>query len=106
MIKDITLGQYFPGESIVHRLDPRMKIILTCVYMVVLFTAFNAFALALAGVFMIGVIIVARIPVKMVFKGVKPIIPIIILTTVLNAFYVSGRPIFTLFHFWSQQWKA
>jgi energy-coupling factor transport system permease protein len=97
MIKDITLGQYFPGNSVVHRLDPRMKIVLTIAYMVMLFIASNAFALAASVAFMVGITAVSHIPLKMVFKGIKPLIPIIILTAVINAFYVPGRP---LVHFW------
>jgi energy-coupling factor transport system permease protein len=106
MIKDITIGQYFPGESFVHRMDPRMKIVLTFAYMVVLFVAFNAFGLALAGLFMVGVIFLAHIPARMVFRGVRPIVPIVIITTVINAFYASGHPIFTLFGFMTVTWEG
>lgn len=99
MIKDITLGQYFPGQSVIHRLDPRMKIILTIAYMVMLFMASNAVGLCIAAVFMVVVTAVSRIPLRMVFRGVKPLIPIIILTAVINAFYIQGHTLFTLFHF-------
>ncbi|HEX3025833.1 MAG TPA: energy-coupling factor transporter transmembrane component T [Clostridia bacterium] len=97
MIKDITLGQYFPGESAVHKLDPRMKIVLTCVYMVVLFCAFNAWGLVLSGLFMVAVILISRIPVRLVFKSVKPIVPVIIITSLINAFYIPGRSIFKFY---------
>lgn len=97
MIKDITIGQYFPGESVIHRLDPRMKILLTIVYMVALFAAQNSIGLAVAGLFMIAVVFIAHIPLKMVLRGVRPILPIILITSVINAFYVTGRPIFTFY---------
>jgi energy-coupling factor transport system permease protein len=95
MIKDITLGQFFPGESFVHKLDPRTKIVLTIAYMVALFCASNAVALLFTGVFMIIITVVSKVPLKLVFKGVKPIIPIILITAVINAFYIDGTPIFT-----------
>lgn len=96
MIKDITLGQYFPGTSVLHKLDVRMKIILTCVYMVALFVAQNAWGLLLASVFMLISVIIGRIPLRLVLKGVKPIIPIVILTSLINVFYVPGPHIFSI----------
>jgi energy-coupling factor transport system permease protein len=84
MIRDITLGQYFPGNSVIHRLDPRMKIMLTIAYMVMLFMAKSAYGLAAASVFMVAVTLISRIP-------------IIILTAVINAFYLPGRAIFTFY---------
>jgi energy-coupling factor transport system permease protein len=98
MIRDITLGQYFPGTSAVHRLDPRMKILLTIAYMVMLFmvSSTNFPGLAVAAGFMVIVAAISRIPLKMVFRGIRPLVPIIILTAVINAFYVPGR---TLWHY-------
>ena len=100
MIKDITLGQYFPGSSLIHKLDPCMKIILSITYMVMLFSAFNAISLAVAIVFMFVVTLISRIPLKMVLRGIKPILPIIILTSLINAFYVPGDALFK-FHVFS-----
>ena len=91
MIRDITLGQYFPGKSVVHRMDPRMKIILSVAYMVVLFTAAGAWGLAAACGFMAVVVAFSGVPARMLLKGVKPILPIIILTSLLNMFYVPGH---------------
>lgn len=97
MIKDITLGQYFPGESALHRLDARVKLVLTCAYMVALFVADNAWGLALACAFMLACVVVARIPMRLVLRGVRPIVPIIVLTSLLNVFYVPGdKKIFVL----------
>ena len=98
MLKDITIGQFFPGKSIVHKLDPRMKIILTALYIALLFTASNLYGLLVGVVFLIIVIPVSQIPMKMVLKGLKPIIPIIIFTTVLNLFFITGGEI--LVHWW------
>lgn len=96
MIKDITLGQYFPGNSVLHRLDARVKLILTCSYMVALFVADNAWGLLLSCVFMLMSVVVAHIPMRLVLRGVKPIVPIIVLTSLLNVFYVPGTKIFSL----------
>lgn len=97
MIKDITLGQFFPGKSVIHRLDPRTKIVLTCAYMVALFCAGNAVTLALTCVFMVLITAVAKVPIKIVAKGIKPIIPVLIITAVINAFYVDGK---VIWHFY------
>ncbi len=97
MMKDITLGQFFPGKSAVHRLDPRTKIVLTCAYMVALFCSFNAASLAFACIFMVVVTGVSHVPLRIVFKGLKPIIPIILITAVINALYVEGK---VIWHFY------
>jgi len=97
MLKDITIGQYFPGETVIHRLDPRTKIILTISYMVGLFCAGSSISLLFACLFMVAINVIARIPIKLVLKGIKPIIPIIILTSLINAFSISGRVIFSFY---------
>lgn len=96
MIKDITLGQYFPGESFVHKLDPRTKIVLTIAYMVALFCAGNAVTLVFVGLFMVAITVISKVPIRLVFKGIKPIIPIVIITALINAFYIEGTPIFQI----------
>ena len=90
MIRDITLGQFFPGNSVVHRLDPRNKIVLSCAYMVALFLASNAWGLLLSTVFMLFVVLLSQVPAKQVFRGLRPIIPIVVITALINAFYVPG----------------
>lgn len=97
MLKDITIGQYFPGNSLLHRLDPRMKIILTCLYMAALFTAQNVYGLALAGIFMVFVTLLSRVSLKVVAKGLKPILLIILITCVANVFLTPGKPIFKFY---------
>lgn len=95
MIRDITLGQYFPGDSVVHRLDPRNKIVLTVVCMVMLFCASNFYGLVAASAFILIVTAVSRIPISTVLRGVRPIIPIVLLTAVINIFYVSGKTVWS-----------
>ena len=90
MIKDITIGQYFPGRSPVHRLDPRVKILLALGYIVMLFTAQNAWGLALGVVLGFGAYVVSRIPLVMILRSLKPVVPIIIFTAILNMLFVEG----------------
>ena len=95
MIKDITIGQYFPGESVLHKLDPRFKIILTIVLLVILFTAGNYYSLAIGAVFVAVCIIISGIPIKVMLKGLKPILPLILFTAILNLFFITGQtPLF------------
>ncbi|MBQ8107774.1 MAG: energy-coupling factor transporter transmembrane protein EcfT [Ruminococcus sp.] len=89
MIKDITIGQYFPGTSPVHRMDARVKIILTAVFIVMLFIADSLLGLAVGAVFTLLVFVISRIPLKMMLKSMKPILPLIIITALLNLFFVS-----------------
>ena len=94
MLKDITIGQYFPGKSVLHRLDPRMKILLTIGYIVMLFTVSNPLGLCVGILFLIFAYAISGIPPRMITKSLKPVIPIIIFTTVLNMFFVKGDPLF------------
>lgn len=96
MLKDITIGQYFPGNSAVHRLDPRFKIIITAVFIVSLFCANNFLGLLISCVFMLISFLISQIPLKLMMKSIKPIIPIIIFTTVLNLFFLDGVTLFKL----------
>ena len=91
MLRDITIGQHFPGDSLVHRFDPRLKLVLTIAYIVLLFAASNPLGLALSILFLAAMYKVAKIPGKMILKSLKPILPIVIFTAVLNLFFVSGE---------------
>ena len=91
MLRDITIGQHFPGSSLVHRFDPRLKLVLTIVYIVLLFAASNPLGLTLSILFLAVMYKVAKIPGKMILKSLKPIFPIIVFTAVLNLFFVSGE---------------
>ena len=99
MLRDITIGQHFPGTSLVHRFDPRMKLVLTIVYIVLLFAASNPLGLTLSILFLALMYKVAQIPFKMILKSLKPILPIVLFTAVLNLFFVSGEGD-PLVHFW------
>jgi energy-coupling factor transport system permease protein len=90
MIKDITIGQYFNGKSVLHRLDARMKIILTVVFIVSIFLCQNFWSLALMVMFTIQTVIISRVPFKMVLKSIKPIAIIVIFTSIINIFYIKG----------------
>lgn len=96
MISDITIGQYFPGKSVVHRLDPRMKIILTMFIIVTLFLCKNFISLAFAVAFSVIIVLISRISVKTVLKSLKPLALIILLTAVLNLLYGRGEPVLTI----------
>ena len=99
MLRDITIGQHFPGNSLVHRFDPRLKLVLTVAYIVLLFAASNPLGLTLSILFLGVMYRVAKIPVKMIGKSLKPILPIVLFTAVLNLFFVSGEGD-PLVHFW------
>ncbi|MFI3170527.1 MAG: energy-coupling factor transporter transmembrane component T [Faecalibacterium sp.] len=99
MLRDITIGQHFPGNSPVHRFDPRLKIVLTMVYIITLFVANNLLGLALSLLFLAFLYKMAKIPFKMITKSLKPILPIIMFTAVLNLFFMTGagEPLFAFY---------
>ena len=97
MLKDVTLGQFFPGSSIVHRLDPRCKLLLTIVYIAALFTAKSYVSYAVMLIITGMCIALSRIPLKVILRGLKPLWIIIALTAVLNIFFTPGRE---LVSFW------
>ena len=98
MLKDITLGQYFPGKSIIHRLGPRTKLIMLVVYIVALFLAESWVSYGLMFLFLAAVILLSTIPLKSILRGMKPLVMILILTGVLNLFFTQEGEV--IFHFW------
>ncbi len=98
MLKDITLGQYFPGTSIIHRLDPRSKLIMLVVYIVALFLAKGWVGYGLMFAFLVWVIKVSTIPPKSIVKGMKPLVMILVFTGVLNLFFTQEGTL--LVDFW------
>lgn len=95
MLKDITIGQFFPGESLIHRLDPRFKIIITLVYILMLFTGDSFVCLVVGAIFTVMSVLLSKIPFKMFVKSIKPIFPFLILTAVLNILFVrTGDTLF------------
>ena len=97
MLKDITLGQYFPGNSLAHRLDPRTKILLTVVYIVMLFCAKSFVSYGVVAALLIAEVKISGVAPKALVRGLKPILFIICFTAVLNLFYTPGE---TLVSFW------
>jgi len=93
MLKDITIGQYFPGDSVIHRLDARFKIIFSIIAAAMLFTAQNFAGLGIAAAFIIMCYAVSGIRFKMIIKSLKPIIPLIVFTGILNLFFIKGGEI-------------
>lgn len=89
-LKDITLGQYFPGTTILHRLDPRAKLLLTVLYIVALFLAKNALGYALLAAALVAAILISKVGFKAVFRGMKPVFFIVIFTAILNLLYTAG----------------
>lgn len=96
MIKDITIGQFFPGRSILHRMDPRVKIALTFVFIIFIFVASNFVSVGLMVLTVVGCMLLSQVPLKLYFKGLKPIIFIVIFTSILNIFYYKDGHV--LFH--------
>ncbi len=93
MLKDITLGQFFPGNSILHRADPRAKLLLTVLYIVTLFVASNIISFAILLLFSIAMILISQISLKVILKGFKPVLFILVFTFLINMFFTKGETI-------------
>ena len=91
MLRDITIGQHFPGNSVVHRCDPRLKLVATVAYIVVLYSCGTAVGVALSVLLLAALYLLAKIPFKLILKSLKPIVPIIIFTSVINLFFITGE---------------
>jgi energy-coupling factor transport system permease protein len=91
MISDITLGQFFPGNSVIHKLDPRTKIILATLFIVAVFSANNPVAFATLLLVTLILVCISRISLKVIFKSIKPIVAILIFTAVINVFMTAGE---------------
>ncbi len=96
MIRDITLGQYYRGESFIHDLDPRTKIVCTLVYIIMLFIAGTFWGLAFSALCLGVTVAVSKVPPAFIFRGLKPVFLIILFTFVLNMFMYDGKIIFEL----------
>lgn len=93
LLKDVTLGQYFPGNSVLHKMDPRMKIILLAAYIIFIFLTKNYISLALISLSVLAVIYFSKISPKMYFKSIKAIVFIVLFTSFFSLFYGAGEPI-------------
>lgn len=98
MLKDITLGQYFPGNSPIHRLDPRTKLILLVGYIVALFSATNWLSYFAVFCFLALTIFLSKIALKAILHGMKPLLMILVFTGILNIFFTTGENL--LVQFW------
>ncbi len=99
MLKDITLGQYYPADSVIHRLDPRVKLFSTIVYIVTLFLANRTLSLILVTLFLMWIIVLSKVPVSMMLKGVRAIWVLILLTAFFNLFFAAGDDVLVRWHF-------
>ncbi len=97
MIRDITIGQYYPADSILHRLDPRVKFVSTMVYIVSLFVFSSWFGYGVAGLFLVAMIALSKVPFKFMVKGLKPVMMLLLITMFFNLIFTPGE---TLWSFW------
>lgn len=98
MISDITIGQYFPGNSPIHKMDPRMKIVITLGLIISFFICRNFFSLGLGLILVAMIVAISKVPAKMIMKSIKPLLIILIFTAALNVFYNKDGKI--LVDFW------
>ncbi len=93
MLSDITIGQFFPGNSIIHRLDPRIKLVLLLSFIVFIFITGNYFSLSFIFIFVLSVVMMSGVAFKMYLKSLKAIVYIVLFTSVINLLYGKGEPI-------------
>ena len=97
MIKDITLGQFFPGETFIHKLDPRVKLTVSFAFIIILFLAKGIWAYVFAAALLLAVVRISKTSFRMLLRSLKPVFFIILFTSILNIFYVDGT---VLVKFW------
>ena len=99
MLKDMTLGQFFPGNSILHRLDARVKIVLTILYIVAIFVAKNELCFAFLLLSSVLLVALSRLSVRVILKGLKPVLFVLLFTMLLNLFFTKGDTLLFKFYF-------
>ena len=99
MLKDITIGQYFPGTTAIHKMDPRTKIVSVILYIIALFTCKGIVAYLLTLVYLIAAVRISKIKLKTILKGIKPVVIIIVFTAILNMFYTQGDVLVQVWRF-------
>ena len=99
MIRDITLGQYYPAQSVLHRLDPRVKLVGTLVYVLSLFLFQSFVGYIVATIFLVSLIVLSHVPFSFMVRGLKAILILLIFTSVLNMFLTPGRELVSLWKF-------
>ena len=98
MIRDITIGQYYPAKSVVHRLDPRVKLVVTMLYLISLFLFKSISGYLVATLFLVGIIKASKVPFRFIVKGLKPVIMLLMITVLFNLFLTREGNV--LFHAW------
>ena len=96
MLREITLGQYYPADSVIHRLDPRVKLFGTVVFIISLFLYQNIGTYLAATLFLVSVIKISKVPVKFMIKGLKAILILLLITVAFNLFLTPGEPLFQI----------
>ena len=99
MLRDITLGQYYRADSVIHRLDPRVKLVATFAFIISLFIVKNFIGYLIAGLFLAVCIRLSQVPPRYIFRGMKTIFFLLIITMIFNLFLTAGEPIFTIWKF-------
>lgn len=94
MLKDITIGQYFPGNSLLHRLDPRFKIVLTLMYIVMLFMGDALYSLSFGVVYCVIAIMLSKLSIKLFWKSLKPLLPILLITVILDIVFITDGDVY------------
>ena len=97
MMRDITIGQYYPADSILHRLDPRVKFVSTLVYIVSLFVFSSWLGYGVAALFLVAMIVLSKVPFGFMIKGLKPIMVLLLITMFFNLVFTPGE---VLWSFW------
>jgi ABC-type cobalt transport system, permease component CbiQ and related transporters len=96
MIRDITLGQYYPGDSVIHRLDPRIKIIATVLYIIELFIVNSFMGFGVCAIVLLAAVALSKVPLSFIMRGLKPILIILLFTFFLNIFMLDGKILWQL----------
>ncbi|MBR5419808.1 MAG: energy-coupling factor transporter transmembrane protein EcfT [Lachnospiraceae bacterium] len=96
MIRDITLGQYYAADSVIHRLDPRTKLVGSLAYLISLFLFNSPYVYAIAALFWILVVCLSHVPLRYMLKGLKPILFLLLFTLLINVFFTKGTPLFSI----------
>lgn len=99
MLKDITIGQYFPGNSLIHRMDPRFKIVLTLLFIVMLFMGKHLYSLVFGTMLCLLALTISRIPLRLIWKSIRALLPILLITAVLDIFFLDGGKVYFQWHF-------
>ena len=100
MFKDITIGQYVDGNSAIHKMDARVKILLSMLYIIVLFLINTSYAYLLFGIFTVAVIFISKVPLRYILKGLKPMLYILVFTALINLFMTGGGTVLWQSQIW------